>query len=211
MSRGKVIRKCGRRQKALMAMTWLVFLVALNLVLGLIPIFPFQANREMEASLEIGETEVIWKATEPSFDGYTYHLAINEDVAVFYKQRFFWKRGWTNGIVRLLPRNSQEPVVSKYRSVHYKDTHEVEFMGCVNSDQVASIEYYFEWEDGTVKIIEIREESYIYHGDERYYLQVEDGEIMYHPTRGMDLYPRERALRARDAAGNIIYEDETGY
>ena len=79
-------------------------------------------------------------------------------------------------------------------------------MGCVNSDQVASIDYYLEWEDGTVKVIEIREESYIYHGDERYYLQVEDGEIMYHPTQGMDLYPQKQVLRARDESGNIVYE-----
>ncbi|MBR6527678.1 MAG: hypothetical protein IKT45_07005 [Lachnospiraceae bacterium] len=206
MSRGKIMRKRGRRQKALMAFAWLFFLFALNLIVGLIPVFPFQANREMEEMLEIDETTVIWQAVEPSLDGYTYHLAINADVALFYKQRFFWTRGWTNGSVRLLSRNFQEPVVSKYRSVHYKDDHEVEFMGCVNSDQVASIDYYLEWEDGTVKVIEIREESYIYHGDERYYLQVEDGEIMYHPTQGMDMYPQKRVLRARDTAGNIIYE-----
>ena len=211
MSRGKVIRKRGRRQKALMAMAWLMFLFALNLVLGLIPVFPSQANRELEATLEIGETSVIWQAAEPSRDGYTYHLAINEDAAVFYKQRFSWLQGWANGSTRLLSRNSQEPVVSKYTSVYFKGGNEVEAMGCVNSDQVASIEYYFEWEDGTVKIMEIREESYIYHGDERYYLQVENGEIMYHPTQGMDLYPQKRLLRARDSAGNIIYEDEMDY
>ncbi len=207
MSRQKWIRKQGRRQKALLAFAWFVFLFALNLVLGLVPIFPFQARRQMETRMEIPETEEIWQASVQSFDDYTYHLAINEDVAVFYKQRFSWLRGWEIGSTTLLSRRTEEPLVSRYLSSHYKDDNEIYLMGYVNSEQVASVEYYYEWEDGTVKIVEIREESYIYHGDERYYLQTEDGTLWYHPTQGMESYPQERVLRARDLAGNIIYED----
>ena len=210
----KIVRKRNRRQKALLAMAWFTFLFALNLVFNMVAIFPFQARREMENRLEIDRTEVIWQAAEKSRDGYTNCLAINEDVAVFTNHRFYWNRGWLFDRTILIPHNTTEPVFARYLSMGNNEYREEHYMGYVQSDEVAAIEFFYRWEDGVVRTVKIEEKSFIYHNGERYFWQVEnDGDsIWMHPaidedgdyTVGVDLL--ERSVRALDQDGNVIYQ-----
>lgn len=202
----KWVRKRSRREKALLAMACFACLLALNMVLDVIAVFPFQARRQMEAVMEIDKMEVVWQAPSKSRGGYTNCLAVNEDVAVFTGFRFYWHSGWRYDLAILVSRDTTEPISHEYMSLGYRDGGEEHFMGYVNSDQVASIEYYFRWEDGTVKTVKIREDSYIYHDGDRYYWQVEDESLMHHPTLGWELYPIERLICALDRDGNIIYQ-----
>ena len=210
----KVVRKRSRRQKALMAMAWFAFLVALNLIFNVVAMFPFQARQEMENRMEIDQTEMIWKASEKSRDGYTNCLTVNEDVAVFTNYRLYWNRGWIFDRVVLIPRNTEEAVYARYLNIGNNEYREEHYMGYVKSDEVAAIEYFYRWDDGVVRSVKIEEDSFICHNGERYYWQVEiDGDpIWKHPainenlnyTVAVDLL--ETAVRALDRDGNVIYQ-----
>ena len=208
----RIVRKRSRRQTALFAMAWFVFLFAFNLVFNVVAIFPFQGRQNMENRMEIDKTEVIWRAPTKSYNGYTNCLVINEALAVFTSYRFHWKYGWMFDQATLVSRNTKEPMSHGYSRVGNSAYGEAHLMGYVNSDEVDTIEYFYRWEDGYVKTVRIREDSFLYHNGETYYWQVEDDSIWDHlelDEKGnvievIDLL--EKSVRALDRDGNVIYQ-----
>ena len=210
----KVVKERSRRRRAVLALAWFVFLFAMNLAFNVVAIFPFQARQELETRLEIDPTQIIWKASEKSQNGYTNCLAVNEDVAVFTNSRFYWHRGWFFDLAKLVSHNIAEPISARYLNVVSSEYEEEHYIGYVKSDEVASIEYFYRWDDGVIRTVKIREESFIYYNGVRYYWQVEgDGDpIWKHPsidenlnyTEAVDLL--ERSVRALDQDGNVIYQ-----
>jgi len=207
MSGQKSVRKRSRRQKALLAIAWGVCLFVLNLECNLIRIFPFQARRQLEISWEIEKTKVIWEAPSVATDGRRYFIAVNEDVAVFGGRKWTWSYGWNIFGVRLIPRNIQEPMyATEMTIVSFDERYAVHLLGLVKDDEIATIEYQKRWEDGAIKEMEIAEESYIYHGDERYYVQEAPSDFWYHPEMIETVAADKRIVCAKDRAGNIIYQ-----
>ena len=210
MSREKSGKKKGRRQRALTFMVWCAVVLAINTVLNIAPLFPFQGRRMQERRQGIDETRVIWEETEDGgkWDGEYYYLAVNEEVALFSCQQFSIGYGWESGGAKLLDLHPETPVSAGWLYERSEGATSMYVIGYVKEDAVASVEYRILRADDMVDTIAIRPDDYIYDGEQRYYVCNAAEQLMERSPEDPGYKIFSIHVYARDAEGNLIYQEK---